>query len=160
MIRRPPRSTQAKTLFPYTTLFRSSLSLSLTHTHTQVHTQLHTQVLTRLHTHNQHKQTSGFRISCFTLLSCSTFQDSTDTEASQRPVQTHRVNYSCNAIGPWDQNVQVFAMTTVVFFLSQCPSPTLPLSLSLSLNVPLPLSPSLFLSPSPDRKSTRLNSSH
>ena len=30
MIRRPPRSTQAKTLFPYTTLFRSlSLSLSL-----------------------------------------------------------------------------------------------------------------------------------
>ena len=29
MIRRPPRSTQAKTLFPYTTLFRSSASLSL-----------------------------------------------------------------------------------------------------------------------------------
>ena len=28
MIRRPPRSTQAKTLFPYTTLFRSSHSLS------------------------------------------------------------------------------------------------------------------------------------
>ena len=28
MIRRPPRSTQAKTLFPYTTLFRSPLSLS------------------------------------------------------------------------------------------------------------------------------------
>ena len=27
MIRRPPRSTQAKTLFPYTTLFRSPLSL-------------------------------------------------------------------------------------------------------------------------------------
>ena len=26
MIRRPPRSTQAKTLFPYTTLFRSSLT--------------------------------------------------------------------------------------------------------------------------------------
>ena len=26
MIRRPPRSTQAKTLFPYTTLFRSALS--------------------------------------------------------------------------------------------------------------------------------------
>ena len=27
MIRRPPRSTQAKTLFPYTTLFRSGVSL-------------------------------------------------------------------------------------------------------------------------------------
>ena len=35
MIRRPPRSTQAKTLFPYTTLFRS-------HTHTQIHTQTDT----------------------------------------------------------------------------------------------------------------------
>ena len=32
MIRRPPRSTQAKTLFPYTTLFRSP---GRTHTHTQ-----------------------------------------------------------------------------------------------------------------------------
>ena len=29
MIRRPPRSTQAKTLFPYTTLFRSCFSLGL-----------------------------------------------------------------------------------------------------------------------------------
>ena len=29
MIRRPPRSTQAKTLFPYTTLFRSHLSQAL-----------------------------------------------------------------------------------------------------------------------------------
>ena len=30
MIRRPPRSTQAKTLFPYTTLFRSTLTPTLT----------------------------------------------------------------------------------------------------------------------------------
>jgi molybdopterin converting factor small subunit len=29
MIRRPPRSTQPTTLFPYTTLFRSSLRLAL-----------------------------------------------------------------------------------------------------------------------------------
>ena len=49
MIRRPPRSTQAKTLFPYTTLFRS------THTHThcshQVHTHTHTHTL--FHQDNQ-----------------------------------------------------------------------------------------------------------
>ena len=39
MIRRPPRSTQAKTLFPYTTLFRSHS----THTHsTHIHTQTNT----------------------------------------------------------------------------------------------------------------------
>ena len=40
MIRRPPRSTQAKTLFPYTTLFRSlriELQSRHTHTHTHVH---------------------------------------------------------------------------------------------------------------------------
>ena len=41
MIRRPPRSTQAKTLFPYTTLFRSRLGFSSTpqahHTHTTGH---------------------------------------------------------------------------------------------------------------------------
>ena len=38
MIRRPPISTQAKTLFPYTTLFRSTH----THTHTHAHTHTHT----------------------------------------------------------------------------------------------------------------------
>src|SRR3546814_19657781 len=32
MIRRPPRSTRTDTLFPYTTLFRSTLNLGLTRT--------------------------------------------------------------------------------------------------------------------------------
>ena len=37
MIRRPPRSTQAKTLFPYTPLFRSTPTRTHAYTHTHTH---------------------------------------------------------------------------------------------------------------------------
>ena len=55
MIRRPPRSTQAKTLFPYTTLFRSGIFDSYrsaceeTHTHTHTHHhRIHPLIISRL----------------------------------------------------------------------------------------------------------------
>src|SRR3546814_4643972 len=40
MIRRPPRSTRTDTLFPYTTLFRSSLRLWMTSEERSIHSHL------------------------------------------------------------------------------------------------------------------------